>query len=64
MGKESSFKIIIMTELRAVLGQYELFTDQITRGHLVWTIELRFHARGVYLAQDTSRTETVRLNQE
>ena len=52
------------TELIAVLGQYELFTDRNTIDHLAWTIyrERGSHAR-VHPTQGTSRMRTTRVNE-
>ena len=48
-----SYIFFISTGLKAVLGQYELFTDRNTRDHLAWTAgnEARIYARGVYPTQ-------------
>ena len=55
-------------ELKAVLGQYKLFTDQNTKDHIAWTIgdnrEQGSHAQSVYPIQDTSRMWTASVKQK
>ena len=52
----------ISTRLKAVLGQYELFTDRNTKDHLARIIGNGNHMHGgVYPAQDTSLMGTARV---
>ena len=52
---------IISTELKAVLCQYELFTDRNTRDHLAWTIRNWDPMHGVCIS---SRMGTARVKKE
>ena len=53
-------KITISTGLKVVLGQYELFTDQSTRGHLAWTIGNGDPMHTVFLTHGNSKGEARR----
>ena len=49
------FISFISTGLKAVLGQYELFTDQNARNHLAWTAGNRDPKDGMCISHSKPR---------